>query len=71
MEGRNNKVAEMFVKDLLALYNTYMLLGVSKLDMCGILINTLAGLYITMAIELEKEIEDDGTIHWSINNPCN
>ena len=49
MEGRDNKVAEMFVKDLLALYNTYMLLGVSKLDMCGILINTLAGLYITMA----------------------
>ena len=63
MEGRNNKVAEMFVKDLLALYNNYMLLGVSKLDMCGILINTLAGLYITMAIELEKEIEDDDTIH--------
>ena len=53
----------MFVKDLLALYNNYMLLGVSKLDMCGILINTLAGLYITMAIELEKEVEDDDTIH--------
>jgi hypothetical protein len=24
-----------------------------------------------MAIELEKEVEDDDTVHWSINNPCN
>ena len=63
MEGRNNKVAEMFVKDLLALYNTYMLLGVSKLDMCGVIINTLSGIYMTMAIELIKEVEDDDTVH--------
>ena len=63
MESRNNKVAEMFVKDLLALYNNYMLLGVSKLDMCGIIINTLSGIYMTMAIELIKEEEDDDTVH--------
>jgi hypothetical protein len=24
-----------------------------------------------MAIELEKEVEDDDTVHWSINNPYN
>ena len=63
MESRDNKVTEMFVKDLLALYNTYMLLGVSKLDMCGVIINTLSGIYMTMAIELIKEVEDDDTIH--------
>jgi hypothetical protein len=41
-----------------------MLLGVSKLDMVGVLLNTLSGLYITMALELKIEEEDeDETIH--------
>lgn len=52
----------MFIKDLLDLYNRYVLLGISKIDMCGIIINTLAGLYLTMTYELEEEDEDE-TIH--------
>ncbi len=53
----------MFIKDLLDLYSKYMLLGVTKVDMCGILLNTLAGLYMTMVTELDKEEDDDETVH--------
>lgn len=70
MEDPNKKVTEMFIKDLLDLYNRYVLLGMSKIDMVGVIINTLAGLYLTMTYELEEEDEDE-TIHWSISNPCN
>ena len=70
MEDHNKKVTEMFIKDLLDLYNRYVLLGMSKIDMVGVIINTLAGLYLTMTYELEEEDEDE-TIHWSISNPCN
>lgn len=70
MEDPNKKVTEMFIKDLLDLYNRYVLLGMSKVDMVGVIINTLAGLYLTMTYELEEEDEDE-TIHWSISNPCN
>ena len=59
MEDPNKKVTEMFIKDLLDLYNRYVLLGISKIDMCGIIINTLAGLYLTMTYELEEEDEDE------------
>jgi len=62
MEDPNKKVTEMFIKDLLDLYNRYVLLGMSKIDMVGVIINTLAGLYLTMAYELEEEDEDE-TIH--------
>ena len=62
MEDPNKKVTEMFIKDLLDLYNRYVLLGMAKIDMCGIIINTLAGLYLTMTYELEEEDEDE-TIH--------
>ena len=70
MEDPNKKVTEMFIKDLLDLYNRYVLLGMSKIDMVGVIINTLAGLYLTMTYELEEEDEDE-TIHWSTSNPCN
>ena len=42
-----------------------MLLGISKVDMIGVIINTLAGLYMTMAIEFNEEEEEDenDTIH--------
>lgn len=70
MEDPNKKVTEMFIKDLLDLYNRYVLLGMSKVDMVGVIINTLAGLYLTMTYELEEEDEDE-TIHWSTSNPCN
>tara|TARA_R110002020_G_scaffold46482_2_gene132194 strand:+ start:609 stop:797 length:189 start_codon:yes stop_codon:yes gene_type:complete len=62
MEDPNKKVTEMFIKDLLDLYNRYVLLGMSKIDMVGVIINTLAGLYLTMTYELEEEDEDE-TIH--------
>jgi len=62
MEDPNKKVTEMFIKDLLDLYNRYVLLGMSKIDMIGVIINTLAGLYLTMTYELEEEDEDE-TIH--------
>tara|TARA_X000001382_G_scaffold128791_1_gene119288 strand:- start:388 stop:576 length:189 start_codon:yes stop_codon:yes gene_type:complete len=62
MEDPNKKVTEMFIKDLLDLYNRYVLLGMSKVDMVGVIINTLAGLYLTMTYELEEEDEDE-TIH--------
>ena len=63
MKNNNVKITEMFIKDLLDLYSKYMLLGVTKVDMCGILLNTLAGLYMTMVTELDKEEEDDETVH--------
>jgi len=63
MKNNNIKITEMFIKDLLDLYSKYMLLGVTKVDMCGILLNTLAGLYMTMVTELDKEEDDDETVH--------
>jgi|TARA_R110000823_G_scaffold211054_1_gene341419 hypothetical protein len=64
MEDTNIKATESFIKDILEVYSKYMLLGVSKLDMVGVLLNTLSGLYITMALELKIEEEDeDETIH--------
>lgn len=63
MKNNNVKITEMFIKDLLDLYSKYMLLGVTKVDMCGILLNTLAGLYMTMVTELDKEEDDDETVH--------
>jgi len=63
MKNNNIKITEMFIKDLLDLYSKYMLLGVTKVDMCGILLNTLAGLYMTMVTELDKEENDDETVH--------
>ena len=63
MKNNNVKITEMFIKDLLDLYSKYKLLGVTKVDMCGILLNTLAGLYMTMVTELDKEEDDDETVH--------
>jgi len=63
VKNNNVKITEMFIKDLLDLYSKYMLLGVTKVDMCGILLNTLAGLYMTMVTELDKEEDDDETVH--------
>ena len=63
MKNNNVKITEMIIKDLLDLYSKYMLLGVTKVDMCGILLNTLAGLYMTMVTELDKEEDDDETVH--------
>ena len=65
MEEHNIKVTEGFIKELLELYNKYVLLGISKVDMIGVIINTLAGLYMTLAIEFnsEEEENEDDTIH--------
>tara|TARA_R100000541_G_scaffold52042_1_gene59695 strand:+ start:408 stop:599 length:192 start_codon:yes stop_codon:yes gene_type:complete len=63
MENTNIKATESFIKELLEVYSKYMLLGLPKLDMIGIMLNTLVGLYMTMASELEWEDDDDETIH--------
>ena len=63
MEDTNIKATESFIKELLEVYSKYMLLGLPKLDMIGIMLNTLVGLYMTMASELEWEEDDDETIH--------
>jgi|TARA_R110000824_G_scaffold396900_1_gene599036 hypothetical protein len=63
MENTNIKATESFIKELLEVYSKYMLLGLPKLDMIGIMLNTLVGLYMTMASELEWEEDDDETIH--------
>ena len=63
MENTNIKATESFIKELLEVYSKYMLLGLPILDMIGIMLNTLVGLYMTMASELEWEEDDDETIH--------
>ena len=63
MENTNIKATESFIKELLEVYSKYMLLGLPKLDMIGMMLNTLVSLYMTMASELEWEEDDDETIH--------
>ena len=65
MSDKDREVVNSFSKEILDLCNKYMLLGISKLELCTIMLNVYTGLFIGLAFEIEtkEEEEEDETLH--------
>ena len=65
MSDKDREVVNSFSKEILDLCNKYMLLGISKLELCTIMLNVYTGLFIGLALEIEnkEEEEEDETLH--------
>jgi|TARA_R100000656_G_scaffold38339_1_gene32291 septum formation topological specificity factor MinE len=65
MSDKDREVVNSFSKEILDLCNKYVLLGISKIELCTIILNVYTGLFIGLALEIEnkEEEEEDETLH--------
>ena len=65
MSDKDREVVNSFSKEILDLCNKYVLLGISKIELCTIILNVYTGLFIGLALEIEnkEKEEEDETLH--------
>ena len=51
MSDKDREVVNSFSKEILDLCNKYVLLGISKIELCTIILNVYTGLFIGLTLE--------------------